>query len=72
MDALRGTIWLVISVQKPAWLLVYGFISVYGTGNLYTCEGTIDAGRHALNMEQLVLSSSQLQQENYNRVALQW
>jgi len=34
----RGTIWLVISIQKQASVMVRRYISAHGMGNLHSCE----------------------------------
>ncbi len=34
------------SVQKPASLMVWGYISAYGMGSLHVLEGTMNAERY--------------------------
>ncbi len=45
------------SVQKPASLMVWGCISVYGMGSLDVSEGTMNAERHVNVLEQHMLPS---------------
>ncbi len=43
------------SVQKPASLMVWGFISAYGMGSLHVLEGTMNAERYIKVLEQHML-----------------
>ncbi len=54
------------SVQKPASLMVWGCISVYGMGSLHVLEGTMNAERYIKVLEQNMLPSRQraFQQDN--------
>ncbi len=45
------------SVQKPASLMVWGCISVYGMGSLHVLEGTMNAERYIKVLEQHMLPS---------------
>ncbi len=45
------------SVQKPASLMVWGCISVYGMGSLYVLEGTMNAERYIKALKQHMLPS---------------
>ncbi len=45
------------SVQKPASLMIWGCISVYGMGSLDVLEGTMNAERHVNVLEQHMLPS---------------
>ncbi len=45
------------SVQKPASLMVWGCISVYGMGSLHVLEGTMNAERYINVLEQHILPS---------------
>ncbi len=47
------------SVQKPAFLMVRGCISTYGTGSLHVLEGTMNAERYIKVLEQHMLPSRQ-------------
>ncbi len=47
------------SVQKPASLMVWGCISVYGMGSLHVLEGTMNAERYIKVLEQHMLPSKQ-------------
>uniref|UniRef100_A0AAR2J4N9 Tc1-like transposase DDE domain-containing protein n=1 Tax=Pygocentrus nattereri TaxID=42514 RepID=A0AAR2J4N9_PYGNA len=46
-------------VQKPASLMVWGYVSAHGMGNLHICEGTINAERYIQVLEQHMLPSKQ-------------
>ncbi len=54
------------SVQKPASLMVWGCISVYGMGSLHVLEGTMNAERYIKVLEQHMLPSRRrvFQQDN--------
>ncbi len=45
------------SVQKPAFLMVWGSISAYGMGSLHVLEGTMNAERYIKVLEQHMLPS---------------
>ncbi len=45
------------SVQKPASMMVWGCISVYGMGSLHVLEGTINAEKYIKVLEQHMLPS---------------
>ncbi len=45
------------SAQKPAFLMVWGCISVYGMGSLHVLEGTMNAERYIKVLEQHMLPS---------------
>ncbi len=45
------------SVQKPAFLMVWGCISAYGMGSLHVLEGTMNAERYIKVLEQHMLPS---------------
>ncbi len=45
------------SVQKPAYLMVWGCISAYGMGSLHVLEGTMNAERYIKVLEQHMLPS---------------
>ncbi len=45
------------SVQKPASLMVWGYISAYGMGSLHVLEGTMNAKRYIKVLEQHMLPS---------------
>ncbi len=45
------------SVQKPASLMVWGWISAYGMGSLHVLEGTMNAERYIKVLEQHMLPS---------------
>ncbi len=47
------------SAQKPASLMVWGCISAYGLGNLHVLEGTMNAKRYIMVLEQHMLPSRQ-------------
>ena len=46
-------------VPKPASVMVWGRLSAHGMGNLYICEGTINAERYMQVFEQHMLPSKQ-------------
>ncbi len=53
------------SVQKPASLMVWGCISAYGMGSLHVFEGTMNDERYIKVLEQHMLPSKRLfQQDN--------
>ncbi len=62
----RETIQRVISVQKPASLMVWGCISANSMGSLHVLEGTMNAEMHIKVLEQHMLSSRRcvFQQDN--------
>ncbi len=43
------------SVQKPASLMVWGYICTYGMGSLHVLEGTMNAERYLKVLEQHML-----------------
>ncbi len=45
------------SVQKPAFLMVWGCICAYSMGSLHVLEGTMNAERYIKVLEQLMLPS---------------
>ncbi len=45
------------SVQKPASLMAWGCIRVYGMGSLHVLEGTVNAERYIKVLEQHILPS---------------
>ncbi len=45
------------SVQKPAYLMVWGCISAYGMGSLHVLEGTMNAEKYIKVLEQHMLPS---------------
>ncbi len=47
------------SVQKPASKMVWGCISAYGMGSLHVLEGTMNAERFIMVLEQHMLPSRQ-------------
>ncbi len=54
------------SVQKPAYLMVWGCINAYGMGSLHVLEGTMNSGRYIKVLEQHMLPSRRrvFQQDN--------
>lgn len=34
------------NVRKPAFAMVWGYVSAHGRDNLHICEGTVNAERH--------------------------
>ncbi len=54
------------SVQKPAFLMIWGCISAYGMGSLHVLEGTMNAEGYIKILEQHMLPSKQrvFQQDN--------
>ncbi len=47
----------LLSVQKPASLMAWGFISAYSMGSLHVLEGTMNAERYIKVLEQHMLPS---------------